>query len=1034
MFCDLVGSTALSEQLDPEELRELLSAYQATCAEVVSHLDGHVAKYMGDGVLVYFGYPQAHEDDAERAVRASLEIIAAITSSGSDISPSGRSLAVRIGVSTGLVVAGDMGSGKHVEEKAIVGETPNIAARLQALAEPNTVVISDVTKRMVEDLFDCEDLGPQQLKGISESVTAYRVREGIGAVSRLEAMANRWVTPLIGREEEVGLLIKRWRQTQDGEGQVVLLSGEAGIGKSRIVHGFQERLEGELRNRVLYFCSPYHRNSALYPVINQLERGLRFTRDDSTHQKFQKLEAVLDDLDLSSAEFAPVLASLLSLPTEDRYSPLALSPEELKKKTLETIGTMVEAMASRDPVLTVVEDAHWIDPTTLEVISLLIERLRSARFCLFVTFRPEFEAPWSGQAHVTALALNRLSRKESIAMIAKVTSNKALPAEVRDQIVAETDGVPLFVEELTKTVLESDLLRDAGDRYVLSGPLKPLSIPTSLQDSLMARLDRLGPVKEVAQLAATLGRVFRHELLAAISPLEGSELDKAMSQLVDAQLVYRRGLPPDVTYEFKHALVRDEAYESLLKSTRQQYHRRIAQVLEDQFPETADAEPELLAYHFDTAGLADQAIGYWQRAGQLAAQRSANMEAVAHFTKALELVDTQPQSGERDKKELGLQIGLGPALMTIKGFAAQEVAQTYQRARELCDQVGDPSQFFPVTWGLWYSKNQLGHVDEACALADELLGMAQQQTDKGLLLQAHHSAWTSRFAREELHSVLEHTKQGISLYDVEQHRHHAFLYGGHDPGVCCRFVGAITLCLLGILDEARDLARESVTLAQKLGHPFSLALALSFSTSVYLFRREADLVQEQAEALSTLCAEHRFAHLAGMATLLRGWAVSTKGRSTEGVELVKEGLSATRAIGVQRLSFQLAMLAEAYGLAGETDKALEALTEALEVIEKTGERRWEPEVYRLKGDMLLVRAEQDASEAETCYDRAIELSRRQEAKLFELRAVRSLSGLWRDQGRHKEARALLAPVYNWFTEGFDTADLKEAKTLLTNLS
>jgi class 3 adenylate cyclase/predicted ATPase len=1034
MFCDLVGSTALSEQLDPEELRDLLAAYQDICSEVVTRFDGHLAKYLGDGVLVYFGYPQAHEDDAQRAVRAGLGIVAAIKGLGSDVVPRGTTLAVRLGITTGRVVAGDIGSGERVEEKAIVGETPNIAARLQALAEPNTVVIGAATQRLVDGLFNCDDLGPQQLRGISNPVVAYRVREESDAASRFDAWESRGITPLVGREEEVGLLVKRWQQAKDGEGQVVLVSGEAGIGKSRIVRGLQESLESELRNRVLYFCSPYHRNSAFYPVIGQLERGLRFTKDDSVEQKLDKVEAVLGDFNLSVTEFAPVLGSLLSLSTERRYGPPRFSPEELKQKTHEIISSTIQAMAEKDPVLMVVEDAHWIDPSTLELISLLVERLRLARILLFVTFRPEFESPWSGYTHVSALTLNHLSRKDSTEMIAKVTGDKALPDEVRDQIIAETDGVPLFVEELTKTVLESGLLQEAGDRYVLAGPLRPLAIPTSLQDSLMARLDRLGPIKEVAQLAATVGRTFSHELLAAISSLEDSELNDALSQLVETELIYRRGLPPNVTYEFKHALVQDVAYESLLKSVRQQYHQRIAHALELDFPQIAEAEPEILAYHFDTAGLTEQAITYWQRAGELAAQRSANAEAVTHFTRALELLETRPQSPERDRQELQLRVGLGPALLSTKGFSAQEVAETYVRARALCDEVGETSQLFPVTWGLWYTKLHRGQIDEACALADDLLVFAKQQNDTGALLEAHHAAWTGRFAREELHPVLEHAKQGIALYDINEHRSYAFLYGGHDPGVCCRIIGAMCLSLMGFLDQARDLARDGVALAEKLGHPFSLALGLSFSSSVFLFRRETHVVKELADALFDLCDKEGFPHFMAMAKMLQGWTFAVEGQTEKGIALMQEGLDAIRAMRVERLSFQLSILAEAYGWAKDADKALEVLAEASDVIGKTGERRWAPEAYRLKGELLLASAGRDHGEVENCFHRAIELSRRQEAKLFELRAAMSLSRLWHDQGKHNEARALLAPVYDWFTEGFDTADLKEAEALLTALS
>ncbi|MFQ5935081.1 MAG: hypothetical protein ACE5LB_01545, partial [Acidiferrobacterales bacterium] len=490
---------------------------------------------------------------------------------------------------------------------------------------------------------------------------------------------------------------------------------------------------------------------------------------------------------------------------------------------------------------------------------------------------------------------------------------------------------------------------------------------------------------------------------------------------------------PDLTYEFKHALVQDVAYRSLLKSTRAQFHERIAGVLEAHFPQTAETEPEILAHHLEGADLAEKAIVYWRRAGELAAQRSANVEAISHFTKALEQLESLPESAERDKQELALQIGLGPALAATKGPASPELAQTYERARVLCEQLGE-SQRFPVVWGLWFAKNQTGQMSEACALADELLAIGQQQADTGVLLEAHHSSWTSHFAGSELRDVLAHTKEGKALYDIEQHRSHALLYGGHDPGVCCRFMGAMTLCLLGFPDQGRDWIRDAVALAEKLGHQPTLAIALSFTTTVYQFRREAQLVQEHAERLSALCAEHGFAFIMAMATIVRGWSLAAQGQTEEGIEQSSAGLDALRATGIRRLSFQLATVAESYGWAGDADKGLQAADEGLTVVNETGEERWAPEVYRLKGQLLLAKAAQDRAEAEVCFNRAIELSRKQEAKLFELRAATSLARLWRDQAKHQEAHHLLAPIYDWFTEGFDTADLKEARALLDELA
>ena len=708
----------------------------------------------------------------------------------------------------------------------------------------------------------------------------------------------------------------------------------------------------------------------------------------------------------------------------------------MKKKILEALVAVFEAMASRDPVLMVVEDLHWIDPSTLELLSLLIEHLRLARVVILLTYRPEFDPPWGGHAHVTGLTLNRLSRKESAAMITKVAGGKAMPEEVFDEIVAKTDGVPLFVEELTKTVLESDLLEDAGDRYVLSGPLPPLAIPASLQDSLMARLDRLAPVKEVAQLAATLGRTFSHELLAAVSPLKRDGLDDALSQLLNAGLIYRHGLPPDVTYEFKHALVRDVAYQSLLKGSRLQFHKRIAHALEERFPETAETEPELLARHFTEAGLAEQAVGYWQRAGRRASERSANLEAIAHLTKGLELNKGLPEAPERARRELGLHLTLGPALMAIKGWVAPEVEQAYLHARELCRQVGEPAQLFTVTWGLWMHYNQRGQLETAQGLADEVLALAEGQADPAFRLQAHHAAWSTLYRLPEFSACRDHTEQGFALYDIDDHGSHAFLYGGHDPGVCCRVHGALALWLLGYADQALEKADDAVALAKQLSHPLSMVQALAFLTFLHQFRHEDRLAEERAEAMSALCTEHGIApQYLATANVLRGWAMAAQGQTEGGIGEIHQGLTALRATGAGgRRSYYLALLAEAYGRTGQAKEGLGVLAEALDLVEKTGERTWEAEIHRLKGDLLLVRSSQNEAEAEACFNRAIDVARRQSAKSPELRAATSLARLWHQQGKTGEARALLAPVYDWFTEGFRTADLKDAKALLEALA
>lgn len=689
LFCDLVASVHLARQLDPEDWREVVRAYQTVCAEVIQRFDGYIAQYLGDGLLVYFGYPQAHEDDAQRAGRTGLDILAAMEPLNVRLAQERAiRLAVRVGIHTGPVVVGAMGGGGRQEQLAL-GDTPNIAARLQGLAAPNTVVVSAATWALIEGFFTCQALGEHALKGVEEPLRVYQLLEESGAQTRLDVASPRGLTPLVGRETEVAVLRERWAQARDGLGQMVVLSGEAGIGKSRLVMALKEQVADAPHTRWECRCSPYFRDSALYPLIDLSQRALQFGRDESPEAKLQKIAAGLGHYGLAQPETVALWAALLSVPLADPYPPLNLTPQRQKQKTFEAMVALLLALAAEQPMLFIVEDLHWIDPSTLEFLTLLIDQVPTARLLTLLTCRLEFHVPWGFRAHLTPLTLNRLPRPQVAQMVGRVVGGKALPPEVVEQIVAKTDGVPLFVEELTKAVLESGLLREGEERYELTGPLPPLAIPATLHDSLMARLDRLATVKDVAQLGATIGRTFAYELLQAVSPLDEVTLQHGLRQLVEAELVYQRRVPPQATYTFKHALIQDAAYQSLLRSTRQQYHQRIAQVLVSQFPETAETQPELLAQHYTEAGLSAQAIPYWQRAGQRASERSAHVEAMAHLTRGLEVLNTLPDTPERTQQELVLQTTLGPALLATKGYAAPEVGQVYARAQELCQQVGE---------------------------------------------------------------------------------------------------------------------------------------------------------------------------------------------------------------------------------------------------------------------------------------------------------------------------------------------------------
>lgn len=671
MFCDLQGSTALSQQLDPEELRDVIRGYQEVCAGAVARFEGHIAKYLGDGLLVYFGYPQAHEDDPQRAVRAGLAILQDMGPLNARLkSDKDLELTVRIGIHTGLVVAGEMGGGDTLEELAIVGETPNIAARIEGAAEPDGIAISDVTASLVQGFFLCESMGPHDLKGISEPVELFRVLEESGAQTRFDVAVSTHLTPLVGREQEVGLLLDRWEQVEEGLGQVVLVSGEAGIGKSRLLQGLIDGLAGRPHVFQQHRCSPYHQNSALFPVIESYERWLGFQREDSQEERIQAIETALEERSLLTPEALSLWAGMLSVPLDESHPPLDLSPQRQRQKTMELMTQLKVATANEQPVLAVFEDLHWADPTTLEFLGLLVEQVATSKVMAILTFRPEFTPPWGSRSHVTQINLNRLPQRLATDLIALVTGGKELPEEVIDQIASKSDEVPLFVEELTQMVIESGLLREMDGRYELTGPLTDLAIPSTLQDSLTARLDRLGEVKEVVQLASVLGREFIYQLIQAVSQQDDAPLSDHLRQLVAGEFLYQQGVLPEASYIFKHALIQDAAYNSLLISRRQQYHQLVAQVYEESFPETVESQPELLAHHYTEAGLNQQAVPYWQQAGQIAVRRSANVEAVNHFTKGLELLEALPDTQERDSQEAELQTFLGQCLIQVRGFGS----------------------------------------------------------------------------------------------------------------------------------------------------------------------------------------------------------------------------------------------------------------------------------------------------------------------------------------------------------------------------
>jgi class 3 adenylate cyclase/predicted ATPase len=1027
LFCDLVGSTKILAGLDPEDMGGVIHAYQQCCRSVIERWDGHVAKYTGDRVLVYFGWPRALEGDAERAVSAGLELVGAVER----LTTYGAPLAARVGIASGVVMIGDPIGQGAAKEEAVVGETPNLAARVLTLAQPGTVVVADGTRDLLGDLFEYRDLGMQRLKGFAGPLRCWRVLAKSAAEGRFEALHGARLTPLVGREEEIKLLLRRWEEARDGAGQVVLLSGEPGIGKSRIALGLLEALLGEAHIRLRYQCSPFHSRSALHPVLEQLARAASIEDTDPAELKLAKLEAILR-LEAGQVEDAVLLlAPLLSIPIGGRGPPPQLSAEQRRDKTGQILLEQLAGLAASQPLLMIFEDAQWIDPSTSELLGLAIELIHKLPVLLLIIFRSDFAPPWRGR-NVTALSLAGLSRRQIPAMVDGITGTKALPAEVLEQIIERTDGVPLFVEELTKTVLESGLLVAADDHYELAGPLPPVGIPATLRDSLMARLDRLGATRQVAQIGAVIGREFSHALLAAVADRPEPELQAALDQLVSSELIFQRGVPPQASYRFKHALVQEVAYRSLLKGRRQQLHAAVAQALEERVPGTRQEEPEVLAHHLTEAGLLEPAITYWHEAGRRAAQRSANKEAIDHLHHALSLLSLQPDARERRVRELALRNTLGPVLLAAKGFADGTVEENYQRGRELCQEVSDAAQLVTVLRGLWAFHLVRAELDASREVAMELISLAEREHSIAYELEAHRPLGQSLFYLGAFAPARHHCARTIALYDPELHGDHVLRYGS-DSRIVSTSYEAWALWFLGQPDQSLMRGEAALTLAHELGHPFTLAQTMADTMYLYPLRREVGRTREAAEATISCADEYGFPYWSSIATIHLGWALAMGDDSGAGLERMGAGLAAYRRTGATlALPWFLGMLAEAQRAAGHCETAARTLDDALAMVERTRERFYAAELHRLRGLFL---AQQGAGEeAETHLLRALSIAHEQQARGWSLRAATTLARLLVEQGRRTEANDLLAPIYGWFSEGLDTADLKDSKALLEELA
>ena len=1030
MFVDLVGSTALSAALDPEEMGAAIRVYQNAVAGETLRFEGHIAKFMGDGVLAYFGWPQAHEDDAERAVRAGLALARTV----GELEAGGHRLAARIGIATGLVVVGETVGEGEAQERSVVGETPNLAARLQALAAPGAVVISQATRRLVGTLFELTDLGPTQIKGFAEPVAAFRVEGEGSAHGRFEALHGQRLTPLIGRDHELAMLLERWNWAKDGDGQVVLIAGEAGIGKSRLLHALREKLADEPHIAISHLCSAYHTNSALHPIVAQLQRAAGFASHDEPADRLTKLEALLAQGAEQLDEATPLFGALLGVATDERYRAPNLSPQRQKQRTFEVLIEQLAGLARKRPVLQLYEDLHWADPSTLELLEMVVERARGLPILVVMTHRPQFSPPWSGQAHVTALPVNRLGRRQGAAMTLRVTGGKALPAEILDQILERTDGVPLFLEELTRTMIESGLMTDAGDHYELTGPLPPLAIPANLHDSLMARLDRLATVKELAQIGAVIGREFSYELLAAVADQPQERLESGLDQLVASELVFRRGSPPDATYSFKHALVKDAAYQSLLRSRRQQLHARLAQVFEARFPGVVETQPELLAYHLTEAGLDARAADAWARAGRAALGRSAMREAANSLSRAVSLLQGMPSSPERQRLELELLGALGVALTNTLGPASPEAQATHERADLLSQELGDRKARFRARWNLWRVYNVRAEFNSAIAVGDALLAEAQADGDADHEVQAHHALWSSRIYRGDLEAGFHHVDRALALYEIGRHGKQALTFGGHDARECGLTQSSNALFLLGYPERALARNAEGIAHALALGQPQVVAHALNWGSMLLQLAGELEELDRRTTLLARLADEHGLAIYSPEARILTAWRAVHEERDPRAAEEMRNFLDRRAAMGsVSVHSYFLMLLADAWLRLGRLDEAQSVLEEGLARAEATGEHFCTAEMHRLGARACLARDSRDVRGAEAALDAALAAAGRQSSRIFELRAACDLARLWADRGERRKAHNLLAPMYNWFTEGFKTADLKDAKALLGEL-
>lgn len=1002
LFCDIIGSSALSERIDPEELRDIMRDYRNACNEIVSQYDGYVAQYLGDGVLVYFGFPHAHEDDAQRAAFAALEIIKRIpehtypVQHGDDVQ-----LAVRIGIHTGLVVVGEIGGGD--KRSMALGETPNIAARVQEYAKENVIVISENTHQLLSGRFDCQPLGTHTLKGFTHPFSLFQVEQVRGNKNRSTKNNRPTHATLVGRDQETSLISERLNQARKGVGQIVLLSGEPGLGKTRMVQMVCEKVDKD--NCLFLDCygAPYYKNSFLYPVMDMVRRIIGLTEDSTPQAQITRIEQTVATLGMEPQTVTPILAELLSIPFPEKNLATNVdknsTPQQKKQKIFDVLINLLQALAQQRFILLVVEDLQWVDPSTIELLSRLVDKPGLTNLFALITFRSDFTPPWKNRASLTQITLNRLTQKQSGSMIKQLCRKKLLPVEVFTEIISKTDGIPFFVEELTNAVLRSSLLVEKEKHFELSRNMSQLGIPSTLQDSLMSRLDDLGDDKELAQLSSTLGREFTYELLHAAAMQSESSLRSSMARLIDADLFFQNGQPPKSHYRFQHALIREAAYHSLLKRTRQKYHQRISTLINEQFPQIVADNPEILAHHYTEAGNNEDALHHWLSAGRYAIQRSANTEAVAHLSKGIELIKKMPDSPQLNMRELSLQTNLGLATMMSTGYAAPEVEKAYARAYNLCRNIADSKTVFPVLCGLWEFYIVRAELEEAYKLAEELQQSAEQANVPEFLLEAKRALGTTLFWKGHFTEALQNFEINIESPTAQQTPQSRLVAYSQDAQVASLANGACILWLLGKTDEALARSQAALDLAKQLAHPFSQAYALHFMGTLSQLCGDHKATYRHADAQIALSETYGFSFWTATGHMLKAWSESIEQPADDVCERFQQALNDYEKSGnrLARSYFQ-ALLAELFQSAGQIDKARQTIESALRETAFTGEGFFTADLLRIRGELVIVKNTDDTSLAEQYLNDSLAIAKQQGAIALALRTEASLSKLQKITG------------------------------------